>query len=393
MKKVLFICSSFPWPPTDGERLRTFNFVRELAKNTELTIAHPGPTELPDQLATLFPSSTRWLPYVKRQNDLGTKLSALLSLTPVFYKMAGSAGLIDWMTSQKKGTFDVVHLDGLPAFNYYNAALAITPNVVMDLRDSWSLLYCRLYETNGRKLVQLIKGRLVGTIEAQIVRRCEKLILISNIDARYIENRYPGSSDRIRVIPNGVSEEFLNILPRASSGDSPAVAFTGAMDYAPNEQAAFFFAQRVMPLLRQKHPAVRFFIVGKKPSNELRKLANDSVVVTGEVPSVANYLNDIDIVVAPLLSGAGMKNKVLEALAASRPVVASAIAVEGIDLTAGKDYLLADTPEQWAAAIDQLLSNPKQASELADNGKNQIRSGYSWLGAGQAVIDLYEEKP
>lgn len=373
--------------------MRTFNLVRQLAQYAELTIAHPGPAEVPTALTKSFPSSTRWLPYKKRQNDFRTKLTAFLSLTPVFYKMAESNGLLDWLESQKKAAYDVIHLDGLPAFNYYNAALAITPNVVLDLRDSWSLLYGRLYETNGRKLMQLIKGRFVGTIEEKIVRRCRKLILISQIDARHIENRYPGISERIRIIPNGVSEEFLNILPKTSSGDSPTVAFTGAMDYTPNEQAAIFFAQRVMPLLRQKHPTVKFFVIGKRPSVELLQLAGDSVIVTGEVPSVANYLNNIDIIVAPLLSGAGMKNKVLEALAASRPVVASAIAVEGIDLTAGKDYLLAESPEQWVAAIDQLLVNPAQASKLAENGKNQIGSRYSWESAAQAVIDLYEDKP
>ena len=392
MRKVLFICSSFPWPPTDGERLRTFNLVRELAQETELTIAHPGPVEIPESLANYFPSSTKWKPYEKRQNNFGTKLLALLSLTPVFYKMANSRGLTDWIRSQKRGAFDIVHLDGLPAFNYYNVARLITPNVVMDLRDSWSLLYRRLYETNGRKLMQLIKGRLVGRIEAQIVRRCRKLILISSIDAQYIETRYPDRCGCVQIIANGVSDEFLNILARSTPGARPSVAFTGAMDYAPNEQAALFFAQRVMPLLKQKHPAVKFFIVGKKPSNDLLRLASDSVIVTGEVPSVADCLNNIDIVVAPLLSGAGMKNKVLEALAASRPLVASEIAVEGIDLTRGKDYLLAETPEEWATAIDQLLLNPSQALALAENGKNQIRSRYSWLSAAHAIIDLYEDK-
>jgi glycosyltransferase involved in cell wall biosynthesis len=390
MKKVLFICSSFPWPPTDGERLRTFNLVRELAKHTELTIAHPGPGDLPKSLANFFPPSTKWQSYEKRQNNFLTKLHSLISLTPVFYKMARSHGLIDWMRCQNKGAFDVVHLDGLPAFNYYNAAQAITSNVVLDLRDSWSLLYRRLYETNGRKLKQLIKGRLVGRIEAEIVRRCKKLILISGVDAQHIEARYPDSRERIRIIANGVSEEFLNILARSISGNRPTLAFTGAMDYAPNEQAAIFFAQHVMPVLRQKHPTVRFFIVGKNPTSELLKLASDSVIVTGEVPSVANYLKDIDIVVAPLLSGAGMKNKVLEALAASRPLVASKVAVEGIDLSCGNDYLLAETSEEWVAAVDQLLQDPAQASKIAENGKDKVRTRYSWPSAGQAVIDLYE---
>lgn len=389
MKNVLFICSSFPWPPNDGERVRTFNFIRELAKVVNLTVAHPGPEVLPDELVSALPGTVEWLPYKRREANLMLWAQSLLSLTPLFYKLARSTGLIRWMRSLPKSSFDVVHLDGLPAFNYYVDARAITENVVCDLRDSWSLLYSRLYDTGGRKPIQWIKGVLVARIERHVVERCAKVILISDVDEKHIIARYPKAKGNIQIIPNGVGEEFFQVRSRPLSGTLPTVAFTGAMDYQPNEQAVMFFVREIIPALERKQRAVTFRAIGKNPGAALRKLSCESVVVTGAVPSVATQLTEVDIAVAPLLSGAGMKNKVLEALAAGRPLVASKVAVEGIEITAGKHYLLAESSEQWADSIDWLAANPAEAISLAENGRAQVLANYSWCLAGRKVANLY----
>lgn len=390
MKKVLFICSTFPWPPTDGETIRSFNVIRELAASTQLTVAHPGPHSLPAELLKALPENVEWVSYTRTAPSLQLKLRAALTFIPVFYLQARSTAFMAWLQSLPVGAFEIIHLDGLPMFNNFEAAKRITPNVVLDLRDSWSLLYTRLQESKPFSVTQRLKTMAVASIERRIVRQCRKVAFISAVDADYVAKRHEVDVSRFTIIPNGINEEFFDVLSQEIEVALPKLAFTGAMDYEPNEQAALFFIERVLPKLLEDWPSLKFFVIGKNPSERLRKLESASVVVTGAVPSVAACLNNIDIVVAPLLSGAGMKNKVVEALAASRPLVASTIAVDGIDINNEKEYLLANSVEEWKHAIGRLLTNPVEARALARDGREKVRGAYSWNMARVTFHKIYD---
>ncbi len=151
------------------------------------------------------------------------------------------------------------------------------------------------------------------------------------------------------------------------------------MDYRPNIDAVRWFAGDILPLIRRQHPAARFTIVGRAPTDEVRALARlPGVAVTGEVADVRPWLAAADAVVAPLLLARGVQNKLLEAMAMARPVVASAAAAEGIDAVAGEHLLVADDAAGMAAAVGSLFDDRKGAGRMGQAARVRMISRYGW---------------
>jgi glycosyltransferase involved in cell wall biosynthesis len=166
--------------------------------------------------------------------------------------------------------------------------------------------------------------------------------------------------------------------------------FTGAMDYWPNIDAVSWFATEMLPRLRERHPDLRFHIVGRSPSPAVRALASDAVHVSGTVPDVRPYLQHAAVVVAPLRLARGIQNKVLEAMAMARPVVAAAPCVEAITAEPGQHLLSAADGAAFVSAIEALLANPAQADAIGRAGREQVLAAYGW-DARLRVLDQHLE--
>jgi polysaccharide biosynthesis protein PslH len=171
--------------------------------------------------------------------------------------------------------------------------------------------------------------------------------------------------------------------------DTRGIVFTGAMDYWPNIDAVTWFAERIFPAIRDKSPAARFTIVGSRPTEAVLALARQpGVVVTGSVPDVRPYLAHAACAVAPLRIARGVQNKVLEAMAMARPVVASPQAAEGIRAEAGRDYLLAEGETDFAAAVLACLAS----GGPTDAARARILENYDW-DRNLAAVDRLLEPP
>ncbi|MEO7127831.1 MAG: glycosyltransferase, partial [Rhodoferax sp.] len=206
----------------------------------------------------------------------------------------------------------------------------------------------------------------------------------------------PESATRVDVIGNGVDADYFspNIAftsPFTGSG-SPVgeipVVFTGAMDYWPNVDAVTWFVQRILPELLQAWPQLRFYIVGRSPSPAVLGLRSNSVVVTGTVPDVRPFLQYASVVVAPLRVARGIQNKILEAMAMARPVVASQSCVEAIDARPGEELIPATDASDFVREIDALLRVPARASALGHSGRQRVLESYSW-DAHLGCLDKY----
>ncbi len=161
-----------------------------------------------------------------------------------------------------------------------------------------------------------------------------------------------------------------------SAHADPLIVFTGQMDYRPNIEAVTWFARDILPRIRTRHPTARFAIVGRAPTPAVQALAGDAVTVTGAVDDVRGWLAAADVCVAPLKLARGIQNKVLEAMAMARPVVASAAAAEGID-HAGTIRVAADA-QDFAAQVLALLDAPADAAELGRAARAQVLRRYGW---------------
>jgi sugar transferase (PEP-CTERM/EpsH1 system associated) len=183
----------------------------------------------------------------------------------------------------------------------------------------------------------------------------------------------PGSAT---IATNGVDLEYFRPT------DEPvqlACAFVGAMDYLPNVDGVIWFTREVWPALRAEFPTAEFRIVGRKPATAVQSLASmPGVVVTGSVPDVRPYVSSAGVVIAPLRLGRGVQNKVLEALAMGKAVVASPNAVAALRTESGRHLLMASTATEWIEAIGKLFSDPGRRCELGASGRNYVELNHHW---------------
>ncbi|MDQ4035939.1 MAG: glycosyltransferase, partial [Chloroflexota bacterium] len=195
---------------------------------------------------------------------------------------------------------------------------------------------------------------------------------------------------RVEVVPNGVDADRFS--PHRDLKPSPStLVFVGAMSYPPNVAAMRYFTNEVLPIVRRARPDTRLTIVGRDPAPDVRAMASASVQVTGEVEDVRPYLAAASVFVAPMVSGSGIKNKVLEAMAMARPVVVTSLAVEGLPVHNGQNALVADGAAPLAAAIIRLLGNPEERTRMGEAGRSLVEQQYTWEACAARYEELYQE--
>jgi glycosyltransferase involved in cell wall biosynthesis len=188
----------------------------------------------------------------------------------------------------------------------------------------------------------------------------------------------------VRVIPNGVD---VTEVKGAGHGNQECIAFSGNMSFRPNVDAVLYFYNNVFPLVRARRPDVRLHVIGTDPADEIKALAEDnSVVVTGHVEDLREHLRDAAVVVCPMVSGTGIKNKVLEAMALGLPVVGTSLGVQGIAVTSGVNIAVSDTPDGFAAAVTDLLDDPVRRQRIGGAARSLVERDYSW----SVVVDLLD---
>jgi len=189
-------------------------------------------------------------------------------------------------------------------------------------------------------------------------------------------------------VPNGVDVEAYAFYdgPR----EPGLIVFEGRMGYFPNEEAAVYFATSVFPRVRQIFPQARFVIVGANPTPRVRRLAQrPGIEVTGFVPRVQDYLRRAQVAVAPMRTGTGIQNKVLQAMAVGAPVVATPQALGGITAQPGKHLLVAESPTEMAAQVARLLRDAPLGRRLARAARAWVVAHHSWAQATAQLESVY----
>jgi len=286
-----------------------------------------------------------------------------------------------------RANFDVVYADGLPVSQYIMEAELQCPAII-DLHDCFTLLFSRTMKAEPRwlrRMAHYAEFRSIARLERSLSRVFSRIITNSSVDEAYLKTLDPAANTL--TIGNGVDSAFFS--PSGAEPDMAKLVFTGVMDYSPNEDAAIYFGEDILPLIREHHPDVQFWVAGKDPTERIRAMAasRPGVHVTGGVPDVRPYLQSAGIFVCPLRFGAGVKNKLLAALAMGKAVVATRLSVEGLDLREGEDLLLADEPAEFAAKVIQLIKNPESARQLGKTGQAAVKAKYSWEHSAKLLED------
>jgi glycosyltransferase involved in cell wall biosynthesis len=216
------------------------------------------------------------------------------------------------------------------------------------------------------------------------------LILISDADASFI--RQSCTKSKIWVVSNGVDTEYFRPSPNASPRRAD-ILFTGVMDYWPNEEAMLYFMRTILPRIRKEMPDVKLVVAGRNPPASLRDLAQsiEGVLLTGFLEDLRPSFEHAAAYVAPIRSGAGMKNKILEAWAMGAPVVATTEACRGIEVEDGGNVLIADHPDDFTAKTVRLLREPELGERLRRAARARVEERYSWRSRGQGLAQICRE--
>jgi sugar transferase (PEP-CTERM/EpsH1 system associated) len=234
------------------------------------------------------------------------------------------------------------------------------------------------------------EGDTLLALERQLVREFDFTLFVSEAETTRFLALAPESKDRIGWIDNGVDLErfspkhtFASPFARGSTN----IVFTGTMNYWPNVDAVKWFAETVLPLVRDKHPSANFYIVGAMPSRTVLRLGKTpGIVVTGRVPDIRAFIAHADLAVAPLRIARGTQNKILEAMAMARPVVATPEGFEGLRAVPGRDLLVAKTPDAIARSISDVLEN--RYPNLGSAARKAVEQYHDWQRTLPALDSL-----
>ena len=383
--EILFLCHRIPFPPDRGDKIRSYHILRRLA---EIGPVHVG----------CFADDDRDLSFAPAMADMTASQCVLKRDRSRV--MAGLAGLAK-RQSMLVSLFDDPRLHRwvrktlaerpIAAVMGYSVQMAhFVPDLpegvrfVMDFVDFDSAKYASYGAAGGGPMgwINRREGRVLLEFERATATRADISAFVSEAEAALFRRASGLDTARVAGMDNGVALEYFDPAadfdPVLQPG-GPLIVFTGQMDYRPNIEAVESFARDSLPALRVRHPEACFAIVGRNPAPQVSALSQlPGVVVTGAVPDVRGWLAAADIVVAPLRIARGIQNKVLEAMAMARPIVASPQAAEGIDAQDGEHFLIAAYPAEEVDKICVLLADPERARRLGEAARSRVEQRYRW---------------
>jgi glycosyltransferase involved in cell wall biosynthesis len=400
--RILWVKADKLLPVQNGGNIRTYHVLRYLSERHQLTFysyygGAPDPgyeRELQRQLpgAVAVCTGKRELSGVARGLDY---LSHLGAHAP--YAVSRFAGarvqkqLQTWFREQR---YDVAVCDFLDAAINFPGRLNI-PSVLFQ-HNVESEIWRRHADTAGnpvKKMLYRMEFRKMLRYERAAVRKFQHVIAVSENDRALMTKWVDG--DRVTVVPTGVDLAQYRPAPNPLDISAPLVTFVGAMDWEPNVDGVEYFCAEVWPAIKAEVPQARLRIVGRNPDRRVQKWASNSInndnsiEVTGRVPSVVEHLRQSAVIIVPLRIGGGTRLKIYEAMATGKAVVSTTIGAEGLDVHHGHDIMLADDPRSFAQAVIMLLRDPELRRRY-ENAAAETAARYDWPAIGERFSEVLQ---
>lgn len=393
--KILFLSRWFPWPADNGARIRIYNLLRSLSERHEIYLVSfcdsPPTRQALDHLRA-FCREIRTVRHKPFLPGTGKALAGLFSLTPrslvdmfspelqaAAQQIASASGPMDMLISSQ--------IDMVPYLENIHARYKVIEELEVGilrqrLQDAGNPFSKLRHWLTWIKLTGYVR-RMSGQVDGiTVVSEREK-----SLAGRMVKAGVP-----LRVVANGVDSAAL--LPALTSKQRKPMRliYNGSMTYAPNFEAMRWFVRDVFPRVRETWPETELVITGEAQQEALHFLSGiEGVLLSGYVDDIADELARASVAVISLQSGGGTRLKVLEAMAAGVPVVSTSKGVEGLDLQPGEDFLLADSADQFAAAVTQLLGDQNRQDFLREHAARTVRSRYDWSLIGKELTGFLDE--
>jgi sugar transferase (PEP-CTERM/EpsH1 system associated) len=387
-RNILFLTNRVPFPPDKGDKIRTFHQLEHLASSHNVYCACFADS---DQDLKHAEALRRWCTDVVvlrwgRKRAMMHAGAALLSREPLTCWAYACGRLSDVLRRWSQR----IAFDAVVAFSSSTARYALEVPAgrrVLDLCDVDSEKWLNYASATRLPLSWLYKleGRRLRLFEQACLQAFDATMVITERERVILDPQRRCST--LHVVPNGVTLPRTPVPPACGCG--PGMGFVGAMDYRPNVEGIRWFVREVWPRIVQCVPTARLRIIGRNPTRQVRGLAkHQGVEVTGEVQDVRLLLGQCRVVVTPLRLAQGLQNKVLEAMALARPVVATSAVARAMPVLPGHNILVADSAEEFGRHVVALCDFDALCAKIGEGGYRCVATYYSWPEALQRYEEL-----
>lgn len=400
MEDLLFLAHRIPYPPNRGDKIRSWNILRHLAEKYRVHLGcfvdNPEDRQYEKNLRDIC-GDCLFVPLHPFRAKLASARAFLTGdpLTLAYYR---SAAMSRWIKALKHRTklrrvfvFSSCMAQFVPKSAFADARLVI--DFVDVDSDKWAQYAER--KSFPASWVYRREARTLAEFERRVAEAADACLLVSEAEAELFRSLLPSGAEHVFALNNGVDFDFFDPDETYSDpyeGARQVLVFTGQMDYWANVDAVQWFAQDIFPVIRDRVPDAQFWIVGANPSQQVSQLkALPGIVVTGRVPDVRPYLHHARTVVAPLRVARGVQNKVLEAMAMAKTVVATPEAADGISASPNQDFVVASGICNLADEIVKSLVDNNE-HEMGETARKTVISKYSW-GANLSDLNNFLESP
>jgi polysaccharide biosynthesis protein PslH len=382
--KILWVKAGGLVPPDTGGKIRSYNILRQLARQHSITFFSFYAAHRPDVHAELKHMFDRVvtmplrIPKPKSFAEMCDYAFRLFSSEPYgitkYCRPEVRRGLRALLEQEN---YDVILCDFMAAAGVIPWDCA-TPKVLFT-HNVEATIWRRHYEVASNviwKAISWQEWRKMEAAERRYLRLADRVLAVSETDrdafAAFL------NAEKLTVIPTGVDIEYFQ--PLAGEETANSLVFTGSMDWLPNQDAIFYFADAILPLIREHSPEMFLDVVGRNPSRKLQALAESekSIRLTGWVDDIRPFVGRGSVCIVPLRIGGGTRLKIFEAMAMGKAVVSTSVGAEGLAVRSGENIVLADTPNDFAQAVISLLRDSRRRQQLGAAARTLVQENYSW---------------
>ncbi|MBI3580373.1 MAG: glycosyltransferase [Ignavibacteriales bacterium] len=386
---ILFVCPYIPCLGVHGGGNRMFHLINGLAAEHEITVLSFVETENEKQLARQLQEFCRKVILVVRGQSLHE---------PDWFHNQPHRPVKEFANPEMKrmleeevgsGKYDLIQFEYLEMGYLARTIKRCNIPMLLTNHEVQHAALSRRLGQNALSFLERIEIRYewmkMLRFETRIASLFDAVVTFTDEDAKALRDYKPRLPVHVHNL--GVDVSFFSSY-NATISESQSLIFVGYYRHYPNEDAMKYFCKEILPLIRQKAPTVKLYIVGSEPTQFVRQLDNGtSIIVTGTVEDIRPYIAQAAVYIAPLRFGAGMRGKILEAWAMKKPVVATSVAAAGLHVYDGNNILIADTPNDFAAQVLQLLNDQQLRERLGEGGFRTVQSRYDW----RLLIPQHEE--
>lgn len=395
--KVLQLCNKPPFPPVDGGCIAMNAITDGLLANGHqvkvLAIATHKHPFLEDKIPVEYKKKTKIeVSFVDTKVSAGSAFANLFSKKSYNIERFISQEFSDKIASAlQQETYDAIHLESLYVTPYI-ATIRKYSKAPIVLR-AHNIEY-KLWEQQAasakffaKKSYLKLLAKRIKAYEIDTIQQIDGIAAITEEDkASFMQMGYQKPID---VFPVGVDSSRYHIPKKKP--EFPSIFHLGSMDWTPNIEGVSWFLEKVWPEVATKYPDLKCYIAGRKMPEWLLDLELNNVVVESDVPSAVDFINSKSIMIVPLLSGSGMRVKIIEGMALGKTIVSTSTGAEGIELTDGKNILIADQPEDFIKKIGQCVEDQKYCESIGVNARDLIKEKYENTNICRNLAYFYQQ--